>query len=324
MKNCIYRFLDENSNVIYIGKAKNLKSRLRGHNHLSKECYDEAKKVEYISFKNENDMDFAERYFIHKENPKYNTSLSDKPISINIVSLDMLSWLSYNNHYKNITENINIKIITDKEIEELTTLRIKENTLRDIVRSSNTSDDLRTAISFNLTEAIRDTKKMELNFTNKLISNGITKELAEIYVYHNIYDKEDIINKKLKEIEDECLNQCLIEINENGYYKHNTYLKIEEKFVANYTGIDYYWLSFLEGHWEISSTGSKRFILDNNIKNKLVLGIIKNIETKISQIYGKIKKDLIILKGNDHPLNGVYGFKFMERDIPYIIYRISK
>ena len=41
LKNCVYRFLDKNNNIIYVGKAKNLKSRLNSHNHLSEKCYDE-------------------------------------------------------------------------------------------------------------------------------------------------------------------------------------------------------------------------------------------------------------------------------------------
>lgn len=326
MKNCIYRFLDDNDNIIYIGKAKNLKSRLNGHNHLSKKCYDETKRVEYISFKNENDMDFAERYFIHKENPKYNTALSDKHIDINVIGLDMLSWLKYNesNKDKNTSEN-KIKIITSKQREELELLRVKQNTIIDIYRESDIPDDLKEIISIRIDEASKNTKKMESSITKKLIANGIDKETAKIYVHHNIYDKEEIINKNLKKIEDKYLNECLEQIDKNGYYKQNIYILIDEHFIPTYTGIDYYWLSFLEGQWLTHMPkGCERFKLDNNVKDRLVQGIIKNIESKISQIYGEIKKDLIILKGNDHWANGLHGYNSMERDIPYIIYRVSK
>lgn len=40
MENCIYRFLDINKKLLYIGKAKNLEERLSNHNHLPIECYE--------------------------------------------------------------------------------------------------------------------------------------------------------------------------------------------------------------------------------------------------------------------------------------------
>lgn len=72
MENCIYRFLDRNENIIYIGKAKNLEKRLKRHRHLSEECYIECKYVEYTCFENEDEMELAELYYIKKLKPKYN------------------------------------------------------------------------------------------------------------------------------------------------------------------------------------------------------------------------------------------------------------
>jgi excinuclease UvrABC nuclease subunit len=62
MKNCVYRFVNENNEIIYIGKAKDLRNRINTHNHLPKECYEERTRIEYTSFETETDMDFAERY----------------------------------------------------------------------------------------------------------------------------------------------------------------------------------------------------------------------------------------------------------------------
>nr|DAQ07690.1 MAG TPA: GIY-YIG nuclease superfamily protein [Caudoviricetes sp.] len=36
MENCIYRFLDINKKLLYIGKAKHLEERLSNHNHYGK------------------------------------------------------------------------------------------------------------------------------------------------------------------------------------------------------------------------------------------------------------------------------------------------
>lgn len=84
----IYKFLNNNHDVIYIGKAKNLKNRLSGHTHLSSECYEEIAYIMYTTFDTEHEMNFAERYYIHKLNPKYNTVFSNKPISFNCDDLD--------------------------------------------------------------------------------------------------------------------------------------------------------------------------------------------------------------------------------------------
>ena len=326
MKNCVYRFLDKNNNIIYVGKAKNLKSRLNSHNHLSEKCYDEIEKIEYISFGNENDMDFAERYFIHKENPKYNKILSDKPINLNVANLDILKWISYNKDYKNENnENIvedKMEVITLKDREELSQLRVKEDFIRELCRETSRSDDMYEIFNSKLDEAIENTKKKEKSIIKKLIKNGISEALANTYVKYNMYSKKEIVNKELKEIEDRYLNKCLEDINKNGYYKQDIYVKIDECFLPSYSFNYIGWHNFLGGDY--ASIYPDKIVVDNNIKNSLVSNIIKNIELKVSQIHGEMQKDLIVLKGNDHWANGLHKYKSIERDIPYIIYRVSK
>ncbi|SCI09076.1 excinuclease ABC subunit C [uncultured Clostridium sp.] len=95
LKNCVYRFIGRDHNLIYIGKAKNLEKRLSNHNHLEDECYKELAYIEYTSFDSEHEMDFAERYYIQKLNPKYNMVLSDKPISFNCEELDKRCFKIY-------------------------------------------------------------------------------------------------------------------------------------------------------------------------------------------------------------------------------------
>ena len=95
MKNCVYRFINKENEIIYIGKAKELKSRIKNHNHLTEECYSEVAFIEYATFDTEYEMDFAERYYIQKINPKYNTVLSDKPIQFNCSELDDCNFKIY-------------------------------------------------------------------------------------------------------------------------------------------------------------------------------------------------------------------------------------
>jgi excinuclease UvrABC nuclease subunit len=53
IKNCVYKFIDENGLVIYVGKSKNLKTRLLSHKrspHLAKSVYAKVRQIEYISY----------------------------------------------------------------------------------------------------------------------------------------------------------------------------------------------------------------------------------------------------------------------------------
>ena len=95
MENCIYRFLDKLGKVIYIGKAKNLKQRMSNHCHLPSRCYEETVIIEYCTFCSEYDMDLAERYFIPKYNPKYNTVLYGKEITLSILEFDEKEWFTF-------------------------------------------------------------------------------------------------------------------------------------------------------------------------------------------------------------------------------------
>lgn len=95
MKNCVYRFLNDNDEIIYIGKAKDLKQRLKNHCHLPDKCYEERKIIEYISFDTEDEMDFAERYFVPKVKPKYNTVYKYRELNLKISEFDSKKWSLY-------------------------------------------------------------------------------------------------------------------------------------------------------------------------------------------------------------------------------------
>lgn len=93
--NCVYRFLNNNNEIIYIGKTKNLNTRISNHIHLDPICYSEMTKIEYIEFNTFDDIDFAERYYIMKLNPKYNARLSDKNLTISCSELDSKMWCDF-------------------------------------------------------------------------------------------------------------------------------------------------------------------------------------------------------------------------------------
>ena len=86
----VYKFLNKENEIIYIGKAKSIKSRLSGHSHLEEECYKEISYIEYCKLNNSNESSIYERYLINKHSPKYNKEFDNnsefaKPPCFNIL-----------------------------------------------------------------------------------------------------------------------------------------------------------------------------------------------------------------------------------------------
>ena len=103
----IYRFLDKDDNIIYVGKTTNFDKRmevhfgkvnfhnvllvdesepcsfemneessyelLMHHGHLESECYESVRNVEKMTLNNQYEMDILEIHFINKFRPQYNT-----------------------------------------------------------------------------------------------------------------------------------------------------------------------------------------------------------------------------------------------------------
>lgn len=78
----IYLFLDENKNIIYVGKAKNLKNRVSSYvggqlGEKTKQLVSHIHSVKTILVESELESLLLEAEFIKKYNPKYNIQLTD-------------------------------------------------------------------------------------------------------------------------------------------------------------------------------------------------------------------------------------------------------
>jgi len=79
----VYKYLDKNNQIIYVGKAKNLKKRVSSYfikNHQSYKTNLLVKKIvkiEYVVVDSENDALLLENILIKKLQPKYNVMLKD-------------------------------------------------------------------------------------------------------------------------------------------------------------------------------------------------------------------------------------------------------
>lgn len=102
MKSYIYRFIDKNQKIVYVGKTNNLTKRYNQHfgnrGHLTKECYNSVWKVEYIKVDSELNALLLETYYINKFRPKYNKlNKTYRPTNIENVNLKEIkdNWKLY-------------------------------------------------------------------------------------------------------------------------------------------------------------------------------------------------------------------------------------
>ena len=99
----IYRFLDEDDNILYIGRTNDIRRRIitehfTNNTHLCKECYIETAKVEYSEFSNESEKVAYEAILINKFKPKYNIQFNDSA-EFN-VKLPEIKWKDFEWDYK--------------------------------------------------------------------------------------------------------------------------------------------------------------------------------------------------------------------------------
>lgn len=98
---CVYKFVDKDDQVIYIGKSKRLQARMVQHfvtdSHLSNECYDKVKSIFYCLFPTKIEMDIYEIYLIDKHRPQYNSMLVCEKDEISNLVLPELIWEEYSN-----------------------------------------------------------------------------------------------------------------------------------------------------------------------------------------------------------------------------------
>lgn len=95
----LYRFLDENNNILYIGKTeKDVITRLRNHNHLPKDCYEQVVNIEYAEVKLNGNLAILEIYLINKYIPPYNNAGKDIAGTSLILDTSFLEWHTLDLH----------------------------------------------------------------------------------------------------------------------------------------------------------------------------------------------------------------------------------
>lgn len=102
--NCVYRWINENNEIVYIGKTKDLIQRTHMHivarnDKLHMKWLTNNLRIEYVSFNEYGDCSVAEPYFIMKYKPIGNSDFTTNDISISIPQFDELEWKEFDFDY---------------------------------------------------------------------------------------------------------------------------------------------------------------------------------------------------------------------------------
>lgn len=298
--NCVYRFLDEYNKIIYIGKAKNLKNRMNNHSHLNSECYNEVKIIQYTSFESEADMDIAERYYIAKYKPKYNTLLK-KDVSVNIETFDFAEWKVYCKDKKE-KEYYDGRIILTTDL--INKYDKYENRLNDIKKEIEKKYiEINTLNSLERNDSIRNLIEIKNKDIDKLYKEKkrISKELLiikvgreefnkfewweqDLYIQYKTTDRKEIINLKINEIVDDICRYIRFTIKSNEYCEITELLYLITNFFSYVGNQDKFWLEFIE---EGFLKKGEEFTGLNNCE-------VNEIEKYVMEVYNKAKLKLEI------------------------------
>jgi len=97
MRYCIYKFIDRNNEIIYIGKTCSINPQLRFNQHscnghLGKECYDSIDRIEICELNSHADVNVYEPYLINIYKPKYNDDFKTEDALT--IQLPIIEWMN--------------------------------------------------------------------------------------------------------------------------------------------------------------------------------------------------------------------------------------
>lgn len=319
MKNCVYRFLNAKNEVIYVGATEELEKRIKSHSHLSKECYWETYKIEYIEFKDLDTAKFMEQYFIRTCKPEYNTVFADKEMTYNSTDYDSIKWTEY----KGNINKLNKRIITTKDA-----LLKRINTLDryiSYIKKGGTSIryDKKTYNSPCVAEAHFEIEKDALKdkLEVEFVKEGYSPRLAFLLVYRELYTKEELLEYELERVTKHLFVKCKNQIFKYGYYKRNIYQTIEDYFLLPYYSFNEIFDSgkTIKGFHKDSCKYEEFKIIDKKIRLELTRRIIDGVKKRLVDRFGEFKEELLYLETyDDYTITGCeYDFiKFKE---PFVV-----
>lgn len=181
----VYRFINSNNEIIYIGKAKDLKNRLNSHDHLPDTCYSEIDRIEYIVCLNTDESSIYERYLINKISPKYNTQYDNN--SEFSFELPEKEWKVYNK-----LEEVKVNKVSKEDYDKMSLKeRIKyHKSIGDVVFKVDNK------CIFYKKEILEENRDRYLEVYNNCYNY---KDITEIFKILCSFDNKSIITYRNKE-----------------------------------------------------------------------------------------------------------------------------
>lgn len=331
MNNCVYRFLNEAGAIIYVGKAKNLKNRLGSHTHLPEECYAERCKTEYVTFETEADMDFAERYYISKYKPTFNTAMVEREITINTFELDTKVWLLLEEEESLMKETSTailstlygrkIEEIQQEYLQEVSKLEGFEEMIGEVDSEDPTYAFMQKRIKAqkrrvnDLKRRMNTLKKQRLIHQMGESAFEETPEwLKKLYYDYGFLNRQQLLDCKLQDVKQTFLMNCLQELDQKGYYETlNLYQAIDRTF---------YWQASKSPEWlKLLATETPQGVkIEKAKKDRIVRSLIQAIEQDLNRLYPGLTSDVLMVK---KPLGSLGWEDAIEVEQPVLIQRLG-
>lgn len=321
-KNCIYRFFNQKDEIIYIGKAKNLKTRLSNHTHLPRECYEEMVKIEYCCLTSEDELDLAERYLIPKYKPKYNTEFKQRDVSLTLHSFENLVWQVYSDQRedslsidKYLAENFDGCSELTNAINEL---KISVKTLQQMTRECLDDPELAKRLSKKLEKEETLLKQKQTEKAKRLLGsdyNRYSKDELALFIQYDIYNEKILAQTIYDEIVVKLIKTCVQEIQETGYYSL-TQLCFNLAVEMNYgLGGTEKWV-----YWYLSN-GEVGCCSEGPIK-QLHQKMVSTIEKVLEERFGQFERDLQEI--GENPLGYFFGSHRFAIPSAHVVKRLQK
>ena len=307
MNNCVYRFLNEANEIIYVGKAKNLKNRLGSHTHLPPECYEERCKVEYVTFETEADMDFAERYYIAKYKPTFNVAMAEREITINTFELDAKVWLllEENEQVREQTSHAVLLMLYARKIEAMQQEYLQEISKMDVVQElmAEVSEDEASQLAMlkrmkAQKRRVNELKRKMMQLKKQRLIHQMSETAFEetpdwlktLYYEYGYLSNPQLLDRKLQELKQSFLMSCLQELEQKGYYETlKLYQAIDRTFQFQASKSPD-WLKLLA----VETPQGLR--IEKARKDRIVRNLIQEIEQDLNRICKGLTQDVLMVK----------------------------
>lgn len=306
----LYRFKNQDNEIIYVGITDNLQRRMLQHfgadGHLPKECYDSVETIEYATFENRDDVELAEKYFISKLKPKFNTVMKKKEIAMSLFELDTKNWVCFelNNehHSDSSTRTIDYQCLINEYNNKIIEKNGEVNALRDLYTSiSPPNEQIKESLDNRWVE-LNNLKKMRTELIqDKIVCsiglNGyrqLPKWRKILFEEFEFMTDEQIINAKIAKEIDNISSRQVKYFEKYGYIdKHEVMFEIAEIFRIWSYQKDESWLNIFGDKIEF---GCMYSIVLKIYAEKYINNILREIIIHIERITGKslIEKQMLI------------------------------